>query len=684
MTHLLFKNSKILGRIESIIVDLCWEKIFMSRWERFIRNIQQDLKLFLFVLALLCILRIAFIGILSSYIGAQSAAADIIISLFYGLRMSLKSAGVITLLSFLFCTLTSVVVHTKKLEKIRFGLGSIYISLLILLFHARIPFYQEFHTGFNQMIFNTFRDDITALFYTLVTGYNLPVFVVSAVIISYIFCRLLRKLLTSRTYPAPRFSQAYQKIVFRLSVAAAVCFFMIFVRFGGSLTYAHSLHWENASVSRDDFLNEAIIDDIQALYRAYSIQERVREGAGGIKVNAERIRDYEALLKDSAFATNQIDDVFVKLAEGPKIPKPRHIFLIIGESYAQWPLLEQYSGLHIADGIKGIILQDNAIHIPAFVPNGAFTPMAVTAVVSGLSEVGLFPNYHPESYKGPYSTAIAPQFKKLGYKANFWYSGVSSWERIKAFVLAQGFDNFYGMGDFASKSGNVWGSDDRYLFEGIASSITSDVPTLTVILTVSNHAPYSVDLVQEGFDEAQTIAALPEAAKGDKELLKRLGHYWYTDRQIAEFVLAMHNKYPDSLFVITGDHADRTNISKTPTTFERYTIPLVLYGAGINKQIIPGNVAGSHINIAPTLIELIAPTGFAYYSEGKSLTRGSDIGFSHNVWITPDAVGKIQANNAEAFDGSLQAAAKPESVQQTIDAMRALAWWRIEKGNLVE
>lgn len=656
----------------------------MSRWEIFFRNIQQDLKLFLFVLGLLCILRIAFIGILSAYLSAQSAATDIIVSLFYGLRISLKSAGVVTLLSFLFCTLISVVVHTQKFKKIRFVLGSIYISLLILLFHARIPFYKEFHTGFNQMIFNTFRDDITALFYTLVADYNLPVFLVTTAIISYIFCRLLRKLLAIGTYPAPRFSQAYQKVAFRLAVAVVVCFFMIFIRFGGSLTYAHSLHWENSAVSRDDFLNEAIIDDIQALYRAYCIQERVREGAGGIKADAGRVRSYGALLKGSAFTTNQIDEVFGKLAEGPKIPKPRHIFIILGESYAQWPLLEPYGGLHIADGIKGIISQDNAIHIPAFVPNGAFTPMAVTAVVSGLSDVGLFPSYHPESYKGPYSTAIAPQFKKLGYKVNFWYGGVSSWERIKTFVLAQGFDNFYGMGDFTSKSGNVWGSDDRYLFEGIASSFTSDAPTLTVILTVSNHAPYSVDLAREGFDEGQIIAALPEEAKGDKELLKRLGHYWYTDRQIAEFVLKMQNKYPDSLFVITGDHADRTNISKTPTTFERYTIPLVLYGAGINKELIPANVAGSHINIAPTLIELIAPPGFAYYSEGKSLTRGSEIGFSHNVWITPGSLGKIQANNAEAFDGSLQASVKPEAVQQTIDAMRALAWWRIEKGKIVE
>lgn len=657
--------------------------LILSRWEIFFRNIQQDLKLYAFILGLLCILRVGFIVILHSYINAQSTISDILISLFYGLRISLKSAAVVTLFSFAFSTLLCSLLRSQKFEKIRMVLGSIYITLLITLFHARIPFYQEFHTGFNQMIFNTLNDDIVALLYTLVADYNLPVLLISTSVISYIFCRILAKLLATGTFTAPLFSQGYQKMIFRSGVVVIVFLFMVFTRFGGSLTYAHSLHWENATVSKDDFLNEAIVDDIQALNRAYGIQKRVSEGTG-IKVDAGKIRIYGAQLKGSALTTNEVDEVFGKHAEGARIPKPKHIFVIIGESFAQWPLMEEYSSLHIADGVKGIIARENAIHIPAFVPNGAFTPMAVTAVVSGLSDVSLYPNYHPESYKGLYSTAIAPQMKKLGYKANFWYGGASSWERIKAFTLAQGFDNFYGMGDFVSKSGNVWGSDDRYLFDAIAASLDSDVPTLNVILTVSNHAPYSVDLAQEGFNESQVVAALPADGKEDKDLIKRLGHYWYTDQQIAKFVLRMQEQYPDSLFVITGDHADRTNITKTPTTFDRYTIPLVLYGKGINKQIIPQNVAGSHINIAPTLIELIAPQGFEYYAEGKSLTRGSDIGFSHNVWITPNAIGKIQGEAVESFTGEVETAVDRASVQQSIEAMRALAWWRIEKGKMLK
>ncbi|SHJ53481.1 Phosphoglycerol transferase MdoB [Propionispora hippei DSM 15287] len=655
----------------------------MSRWEIFIKNIQQDLKLYLFILTLLCLLRMAFIGVLHSYLGAQSTIADVLISLFYGLRISLKSAAVITLFSFVFCTLFSTIFRTGKLKRLRVIFGSIYISLLIFLFHARIPFYREFHTGFNQMIFNTLRDDISALSYTLVVDYYLPFLVLSAGIISYILCRLLQRILARDTYAAPQFAQNYQRLLFRVAIVTCIALFMVFTRFGGSLTYAHSLHWENAAATGDDFLNEAVIDDIQALYRAYSIQERVQEGAD-LRIDAAKVRGYAAYLTGSNFTANEIDHAFAKQAQGAKIPKPKHIFIILGESFAQWPLLDSYSSLHIADGIKGIMARPDAVHIPAFVPNGAFTPMAVTAIVSGLSDVSLYPNYHPESYKEPYATALAPQFKKLGYKINFWYGGASSWERIKAFVLAQGFDNFYGVSDFHSESGNVWGSDDRYLFDAIAASFTDDTPTLDVILTVSNHAPYTIDLAKEGFDENKVAAALPAEARDDKDLLKRLGHYWYTDRQIAAFVLKMREKEPESLFVITGDHADRTNISKTPTLFDRYSIPLVVYGTGIQKGVIPAAAAGSHINIIPTLIELIAPQGFGYYSLGDSLTRGSSIGFSHNVWITPDAIGKIQAQDAEDFDGTARTLGTRDSIQQTIDAMRALSWWRIEKGKIVK
>ena len=45
--------------------------------------------------------------------------------------------------------------------------------------------------------------------------------------------------------------------------------------FGGSLGWQTAVNWENAGVTKDEFLNEAILDNVQAIYRAYNLNERM-------------------------------------------------------------------------------------------------------------------------------------------------------------------------------------------------------------------------------------------------------------------------------------------------------------------------------------------------------------------------------------------------------------------------
>lgn len=654
----------------------------MTAWDRFFKNIQQDLKLFLFFLFALSLFRIAFIAILNRYLGDTTTLADILTSLFYGLRLSLKSAGIIALLSFLFCTIINIVIKNKKIEKIRYLLGCTYTAALTLLFHARIPYYEEFHAAFDQFIFNTFKDDTSALFDTLVKQYQLPLRLVSVAIISFILCRLLKVLLATKTFPAPRFSTWPQKLVFRTGLVLMIAAFMIFTRFGGSFTYAKSIHWENSAVSKDAFLNEAILDDVQALYRAYIGYERLRT-ATGLNIKSDKIAEYGARLANRPVTTNNIDDYLKKEAQGPKISKPRHIFIIVGESYAEWPLLPKYKDLNIANGLKDITKQDNAILVRSFLPAGSGTAQAVNGIVTGLTEVNLYPNYQPESYKAPYSTAIATQMKKLGYKTNFWYGGFSSWQKIKDLTLAQGFDQFYGCNDLQGSSGNSWGMEDKHFLNAIASTLTDEQPTFNVILTTSNHPPYTINLEQEGFDE-NTLGGVPDSFKAEKDWKQRLGHFWYADKAITEFVHLVQKKYPDSLFAITGDHADRMNIEPNPSLFERYAIPLVLYGKGIDKSIIPNSAAGTQLSIAPTLVELIAPKGFEYYSINESLTKGDTIGANHEFWVTGSSIGKIDLQTFEEIPDTAQAInTNKENIKRYVDSIRALSWWRIKNGQRI-
>ena len=72
---------------------------------------------------------------------------------------------------------------------------------------------------------------------------------------------------------------------------------------------------------------------------------------------------------------------------------------------------------------------------------------------------------------------------------------------------------------------------------------------------------------------------------------------------IGNFVEDIETTYPkENLFVITGDHADRTNIEAKPTLFNRYTVPCIIYGDGITKNILSDEVAGGHINIGATYL----------------------------------------------------------------------------------
>ena len=173
--------------------------------------------------------------------------------------------------------------------------------------------------------------------------------------------------------------------------------------------------------------------------------------------------------------------------------------------------------------------------------------------------------------------------------------------------------------------------------------------------------------------------------RNDEHLLKELGHYWYADRELAKFVRAAKAKYPDSLFVIVGDHADRYNIDKTPSTYERYGIPFVITGQGVHRGTLLADSAGSQIDIVPTLFELIAPAGFEYMSLGTSLTTANRQGVNYGFWITRHAIGKADTVPlvVEPVEGEQQDIDQ-QAMQDYINAIRSVSWWRAKYGPILD
>lgn len=659
---------------------------FLS-WREFHSVTMKGLKVFFFYLAVLSLFRLIFMAGLHEYLGEGSGISDVYAALLRGTRLSMQTAGGLTLVSLVPALAAHYLLpFWKKAEwGLWLSLNGLLLTALSILFVAVFPYYRLFHANYNQMVFNGVNDDIEALFWTFVQQYNLPVRLTGALLLAYALYRVLKWLLETREeliqpqgWPLPLrylLRTAYLGLLYLVSLLGI---------FGGSLGWQTAVDWENAGVTKDEFLNEAILDSPQAIYRAYELNRRML-ACNGLNFTTEDIRLLAAYISGRPADSDNLDDYLLRKAQGATVAKPRQVFVILSESLANWPLLPEYDYLPVAPDLRALMEQEDADYCPAFLPNGASTVSAVTGVVTGFADANLYLTTMPESFAAPYPTAAAPQMEKMGYETNFWYAGPATWERIGAFTKAQGFSHFFSRGDFGEVPGSVWGCEDECLYAKVLEGVASDKPSFHVILNASNHSPYDVDVEAKGFPKEKVREALPENLSQDEELLRELGHYWYAQRELAKFVKEAKEKFPDSLFIIVGDHGDRYNLEKQPKTYERYGIPFVVVGRGIHKGTLLKDSAGSQIDIMPTIYELIAPEGFEYMALGSSLTTTNNRGVNYGFFITRNAIGK--ADTVPLVPEPLvdsQPQIDDQAMQDYCNAIRAISWYRPKYGAILD
>ena len=655
-----------------------------------LKLVVRGLLVFFLYLAVLSLCRAVFCYVLAEYLGQSTSWADIQLALASGTRLSVQTSGIMALVTLVPAGLTGLVKPAwgHGLQKLLSG-----ITLLVtdIGFFASFPYYQQFHSRFNQLFFNAVNDDMYALFISFIQEFNLIPRLIGAIAMTVILWKLLQYLWGKCDYLIGQVRDAAKSLHYGLQVLLALMLVIIYiwgrlVIFGGSLSWENAVDWENAGVTKDEFLNEVILDDYQALYRGYRMNSRML-ACNGLNFTAEQIKQLAAQLSGKPADSDNLDVYLQREAQGAQIAKPKHIFVIVSESYANWPLLPQYEKLHIADGMKGVIAAADSDYCPAMLPNGSSTVSAVTGIVTGLADANLYLTTMPESFKEPYPTAIAPQMEKLGYATSFWYAGPATWERVGAFTTAQGFQHFYSRGDMPENAaGSVWGCDDEYLYEAVLQGVPQEQDTFSVVLNVSNHSPYTIDLEAKGFPEETVRSALPEELQNDAGLLKELGHYWYADKEMAEFITKIKAKYADALIVVVGDHGDRYNLEKMPGLYERYTVPFIITGNGVHKGLLLPDSAGSQIDIGPTLLELIAPKGFKYMSIGSSLSRNNRMGINYGFYITRDFIGESYNDppKMQAIPSGTGKAVDMQQLQNYMDAVHSISWWRPKYGPVLD
>lgn len=626
---------------------------------QFLHNIQQDFKLFLYLNVIIMIFRWVFIGIFMSQLNT-AAGSDFMATFWYGLRISLKTTGALVLPCFVVATLPQILYKFWPAAMIRKIWGALTVVVLTFLFMARIPFYKIFNQSFNIMLINGMKDDQQAILSTALHEYQLLPRLLGVLLISAFLVYLLWILLQLQVWKP-------KKYVSRYIIGFVILFpiFFFFCRFGGAFSSDSGIHWESAARTKSNLLNEAILDDGQALYRVWSIYRRSYELTTQKITPAELRRNIKILGGNPAAPT--FDAAFIRTTTGQNLPqKPHLVVLILGENYALWPLLPQYLDLGLATQAKW--MQDRGAYTYNFLANGNGTMTSLNGFLTGLPEVGLYPNYHHEHARDIYGTGIGPLMKKAGYKTCFWYGGLSSWQDLKAFTMREGFDEFHCADELPEQGQSSWGVPDEALFAALERYMAQEKePTFHFVLTTSNHPPFEYDVDRKGFPRAQVAAKLPSSIPGDKTTMNQLGHIWYADMEIGKFVKKLNSQ--DTLVVLTGDHGERFSFATQVSRQENSGVPCIFYGAGVNPMLLPNTMTGSHMQLLPTLCELLLPAGSTYASLFPPLQK-SDWAFNHNLVIE---------NNQLLAEKDLH----DEQHLHIINAARQVSVWRILNGNVL-
>lgn len=655
-----------------------------SRYSLFIQNLVQDGLIFVFLLVVLSVFRAAFLWVFADLLTPNTPVGDIALTMWYGLRISLKTAGACILPSFVFATLAQAAFLKYPGPKVRFAWTCVVLLILSILFQMRIPYYHEFHNAFSPFIFNTFHDDVGAIVSTSISQYNAVWRTIGAFVCTAVLCVLCRLWLKKLT---PLLSRPFLKVRRPWIAIVIICIFIaafaVFVRKGGSFTYYGSIYWKNAARMKQHLLNEAILDDIQALYRARRIYRNIRDTISDL--NVQDVRAAAArLMGQSEYTAPDLLPLLARTAKGSTQP-PDHIFVFVAETYMMWPLLDEYKAYPLAQGVRRLLERPDAVLMSDFLPASNGTIFGLTSVLLGIAELNLQASNRPTAQK-PYETALSVQLRKNGYKTRFFYGGFASWENVGLFMQNQQFDDSFYAADFGGEGG-VWGVPDREFLDGVAEKVGPE-KSLNFILTSSNHPPYKVDMSREpDLPSVDALEKMLPAQTADKSLTAdRMWHFAYADKYLAEFVEKMMAKYPNSLFIITGDHADRWTLDPSPSDYERVAVPLVLIGPSVAGKKLPAHAAAAHMDVAATALELSLPKGTPYYAFGQNVFTAQKgqipVGISAYYWITPSEMGRINEDKTELLPGAASGLTEQERqlVRQRAKDIQTVTAWRILHG----
>lgn len=636
-------------------------------FEQFFMSMQQDVKLFLVFPILSAVFRLAFI--LAYHPDSFKGKGRVIFECFrFGFWWGMDFNAYMFLIPLVLVSLPAMFfdLFVTYGDMMRVGIGTVYAVMLYAAFMGKLIFYRHFHDTYNYLVHmgkHAEKNNLVDVFFHQDHGLAVLLGYIPFIPIMAGVCWGIQQL-PSFTYPvwqSTSMQYAFNAVVF---IGSIVGFY--WVRFGGTLNHRNKPEWDTipTMVKEDAFLARACVDDLIALKWVHRrpIAEEMQKSEEELEEGITHVMPEEAKMSWQSLP-NPLH-AFRRTAKGAVIDKPKHIFMIVGESVPQWAMDPMYAVVHALNGSRAFAQDEHTAYLNNFLPAGNISRPSIVSLMTGMYDAQLELNENEAFWHGTVPTALAWQMKRLGYQTIYWYGGNASNGNFNHFGKAQGFDRVESATSFCGPDApRTWvGVYDHVFLEKAAQLMKQiDGPTFHFVYTTSNHGPYKIPNSVLQFDSQTLLKDAGDDIRLSKARCAGLGTAHYADMAVHRFIHEMKEAYPDSLFIYTGDHStlyeplSQTKLVPRDYTFrELYCTPLLMNHPQISQSLFNHTTIGTHLNIIPTIIELVAPKGFTYYSMYPSLTEPQpDILATPKQWITKDELGEAASGRVEAVGESI-------------------------------
>ena len=629
--------------------------------EQFFLSLQQNIKLMIWAPILSTLFRIIFMRIYNPYTTWQGRWQSVLGALRYGFWWGMDFDAYVFLVPLVLVTIPALWFDTyHQYEDIVRLIGlTLYSCVLYAVFAGKMIFYKHFHDTYNYMVHygkHAEKNNLIDVFFNQDRGLLVLVGFIPVAIISWLAGSVF---LSLPSIPYPAMDNTWMTVAWNILLVIVSVVGFYWFRYGGTLSHDDKPEWDTIPtvVKEDIFFARATVPDLCALETVYKNPLRSEYTASEEDIDNAINRVVPCEYKDNWHELDNPLYAFKKFAKGPKITKPKHIFFIVGESIPQWSLDETHKSLNICTGLWNFKEQSHTVQIPNFLPAGNVSRPSIVSLMSGIYDAGLEINERESFWKGAFPTSFAHQMKQLGYQTIYWYGGNASYGNFNHFGKAQGFDKVESASIFCGPDApKTWvGVYDHVFLENIEQQIKSiDEPTFHFIYTTSNHGPYKMEDSLLDYNPEKVMPDVGEDLRSNKTRNKELATYRYSDKAIFNFVKSMKDAYPDSLFVVTGDHSNLFgSLNNTSLIHRDYTLRDTFCTVGLLQHPELDNTMiatqkGTHMSLMPTIIEAIAPKGFEYYSITPSLFEAQpETLVTPYQWITDTMMGDVRMDYGE-------------------------------------